>query len=128
MEGLSKSVADLIVYEHPSQSKDVDKAILRELSSLLFKSVSLTFHFILNCRFLVFFLKGFFCFFCRYSQAFDGVVLAYSVEPQDKCARILSGVHPYFGVRLQANMLIFSPKPNMLLGFFLASSCEFSVC
>ncbi|KAG6785694.1 hypothetical protein POTOM_007271 [Populus tomentosa] len=87
MEGLSKSVADLIVYEHPSQSKDVDKAILRELSSLLFK----------------------------YSQAFDGVVLAYSVEPQDKCARILSGVRPYFGVRLQANMLIFSPKPNMLL-------------
>ena len=63
MEGLSKSVADLIVYEHPSQSKDVDKAILRELSSLLFKSVSLTFHFILNCRFLVLFLKGFFVFF-----------------------------------------------------------------
>ncbi|KAI5590028.1 hypothetical protein POPTR_005G236800v4 [Populus trichocarpa] len=87
MEGLSKSDANLIVYVHPSQSKNVDKAILRELSSLLFK----------------------------YSQAFDGVVLAYSVDPQDKCARILSGVHPYFGVRLRANLLIFSPKPNMLL-------------
>ncbi|KAJ6920832.1 DNA-directed RNA polymerase I subunit RPA43 isoform X1 [Populus alba x Populus x berolinensis] len=87
MEGLSKSDANLIVYVHPSQSKNVDKAILRELSSLLFK----------------------------YSQAFDGVVLAYSVDPQDKCARILSGVHPYFGVRLRANLLIFSPKPKMLL-------------
>ncbi|CAK7346238.1 unnamed protein product [Dovyalis caffra] len=87
MEGLSKSVANFVVYVHPSQSKNVDKAILRELSSLLFK----------------------------YSQAFDGVVLAYSVDPQDKCARILSGIHPYFGVRLQANLLIFSPKPDMLL-------------
>ncbi|KAJ6306364.1 hypothetical protein OIU78_021641 [Salix suchowensis] len=87
MEGLTKSDANLIVYVHPSQSKNVDKAILRELSTLLFK----------------------------YSQAFDGVVLAYSVDPQDNCARILSGVHPYFGVRLRANLLIFSPKPNMLL-------------
>lgn len=57
-------------------------------------------------------------FYCRYSQAFDGVVLAYSVDPQDNCAKILSGVHPYFGVRLRANLLIFSPKPNMLLGCF----------
>ncbi|KAF9686743.1 hypothetical protein SADUNF_Sadunf02G0021100 [Salix dunnii] len=63
MEGMIKSVANLIVYMHPLQTKNVDKAILRELSSLLFK----------------------------YSQAFDGLVLAYSVETQDKCARILSG-------------------------------------
>lgn len=127
MEGLSKSDANLIVYVHPSQSKNVDKAILRELSSLLFKFVPLPFHFLLNSRLLCYFSHSGF-FYCRYSQAFDGVVLAYSVDPQDKCARILSGVHPYLGVRLQANMLIFSPKPNMLLGFFLASSCEFSVC
>lgn len=52
----------------------------------------------------------------RYNETFDGVVLAYAVNSLDKQARILSGVHPYFGVRLKANLLLFSPKPNMLLG------------
>lgn len=47
MEGLTKSDANLIVYVHPSQSKNVDKAILRELSTLLFKFVPLPFHFLL---------------------------------------------------------------------------------
>ncbi|OAY50610.1 probable DNA-directed RNA polymerase I subunit RPA43 isoform X2 [Manihot esculenta] len=87
MEGLSVSDANLVVYIHPSQSKNVSQAILRELSSLLFK----------------------------YNETFDGVVLAYAVNSLDKQARILSGVHPYFGVRLKANLLLFSPKPNMLL-------------
>ncbi|KAJ6681062.1 DNA-DIRECTED RNA polymerase I SUBUNIT RPA43 [Salix koriyanagi] len=63
MEGLTKSDANLIVYVHPSQSKNVDKAILRELSTLLFK----------------------------YSQAFDGVVLAYSVDPQDNSEHAFRG-------------------------------------
>ncbi|KAJ9186475.1 hypothetical protein P3X46_002044 [Hevea brasiliensis] len=87
MEGLSVSDANLVVYVHPSRSKNVSQAILRELSSLLFK----------------------------FNETFDGVVLAYAVNALDKHARILSGVHPYFGVRLKANLLLFSPKPNMLL-------------
>jgi hypothetical protein len=61
MEGLSKSDANLIVYVHPSQSKNVDKAILRELSSLLFKFVPLPFHFLLNSRLFCYFShSGFF--------------------------------------------------------------------
>ncbi|EEF52697.1 probable DNA-directed RNA polymerase I subunit RPA43 [Ricinus communis] len=87
MEGLSISEANLVVYVHPSQSKNVSQAILRELSSLLFK----------------------------FNENFDGVVLAYAFNAPDKQARILCGVHPYFGVRLQATMLVFSPKPDMLL-------------
>lgn len=59
---------------------------------------------------------------CRYNDAFEGVVLAYSVETPDKRAKILSGIHPYFGVRLQAKLLLFSPKPGMLLGSLLFAS------
>ncbi|XP_065876974.1 uncharacterized protein [Euphorbia lathyris] len=87
MQGLNVTEADLVVYVHPCQSKNVPEAILRELSSLLFK----------------------------FNETFDGVVLAYSVDPPDKVARILSGVHPYFGVRLKAQLLLFSPKPDMQL-------------
>lgn len=53
---------------------------------------------------------------CRFSEIFDGVVLGYDFNILDKCAKILPGLHPYFGVRLKANLLLFSPKPNMLLG------------
>ncbi|XP_021284742.1 uncharacterized protein LOC110416923 isoform X1 [Herrania umbratica] len=87
MEGLSVADADLVVYVHPSKSGKVSQAILRELSSLLFK----------------------------FNEAFDGVLLAYDVNIQDKQAKILSGVHPYFGLRLKANLLLFSPKSDMLL-------------
>ncbi|XP_061368554.1 uncharacterized protein LOC133311514 [Gastrolobium bilobum] len=87
MEGLKVSNANLVVYVHPSKSKQVSQAVLRELSSLLFK----------------------------FSEAFDGVVLAYDVNSLDKCAKILPGVHPYFGVKLKVNLLLFSPKPDMLL-------------
>ncbi|KAI9200704.1 hypothetical protein LWI28_011910 [Acer negundo] len=87
MEGLKVSDANLIVYVHPSKSNKISQAILRELSSLLFK----------------------------FSETFDGVVLAYDVSILDKNAKILSGIHPYFGVSLKANLLLFSPKPNMLL-------------
>ncbi|KAF2310090.1 hypothetical protein GH714_006501 [Hevea brasiliensis] len=41
--------------------------------------------------------------------------LLFKFNALDKHARILSGVHPYFGVRLKANLLLFSPKPNNLL-------------
>lgn len=54
---------------------------------------------------------------------FDGVVLAYDVEVADKISRILPGIHPYFGVKLKAKLLLFSPKPNMLLGRFIMTHC-----
>lgn len=81
------SDANLVVYVHPSKSNKVPQAVLNELSTLLF----------------------------TYSEIFDGVVLAYDVNFLEKCAKILSGVHPYFGVKLKAKLLLFSPKPNMLL-------------
>ncbi|KAF5956012.1 hypothetical protein HYC85_008868 [Camellia sinensis] len=88
MEGLKVSDAKLVVYVHPSKANKVSQAILRELSSLLFK----------------------------FNETFDGVVLAYDVNLPSKIARILPGIHPYFGVRLEAKLLLFHPKPNMLLG------------
>jgi len=56
MEGLKVSDANLVVYVHPSKSNKVPQAVLRELSSLLF----------------------------RFNESFDGVVLAYDVQIQDK--------------------------------------------
>ncbi|KAG7966751.1 hypothetical protein I3843_08G064600 [Carya illinoinensis] len=87
MEGLKVSDANLVAYVNPSKSTKVPQAVLRELSSLLFK----------------------------FNETFDGVVLAYDVQIQDKVAKILPGLHPYFCVRLKAKLLLFSPKPNMLL-------------
>ncbi|XP_004492890.1 DNA-directed RNA polymerase I subunit rpa43 [Cicer arietinum] len=87
MEGLKVSKANLVVYIHPSKSRQVSNAVLRELSSMLF----------------------------AYNEIFDGIVLAYDVNSFDKCARILPGIYPYFGVKLKVNMLLFSPKPDMLL-------------
>ncbi|KAI9081673.1 hypothetical protein K1719_036409 [Acacia pycnantha] len=87
MEGLKVSDANLVVYVHPSKSNKVPQAVLNELSSLLF----------------------------TFSEIFDGVMLAYDVNFLEKCAKILSGVHPYLGVKLKATFLLFSPKPNMLL-------------
>ncbi|KAF6159154.1 hypothetical protein GIB67_032771 [Kingdonia uniflora] len=90
MEGLKVCRADMTVYIHPSMSNRVSKAIYRELSSLLFK----------------------------YDEVFDGVILAYALIDQDKKAKkakVLSGLHPYFGVKLDAKLLLFSPKSRMLL-------------
>ncbi|KAA3459307.1 Nucleic acid-binding protein [Gossypium australe] len=87
MEGLSIADANLVMYLHPSKSRNVSQSILRELGSLLFK----------------------------FNETFDGVLLAYDVNILDKQAKILFGVHPYFGLRLKANLLLFSPKPDMLL-------------
>ncbi|XP_052211178.1 uncharacterized protein LOC127814011 isoform X2 [Diospyros lotus] len=87
MEGLKVSDVDLTVYVHPSKANKVSQAILRELSSLLFK----------------------------FNETFDGVVLAYDANVQSKKAKILPGVHPYFGVKLTAKLLLFHPRPDMLL-------------
>ncbi|KAJ9548133.1 hypothetical protein OSB04_020676 [Centaurea solstitialis] len=87
MEGLKVSDAELVVYLHPSKSKNVSQAIFGELSSMLFK----------------------------FNEIFDGVLLAYSASTEDELAKILPGLNPYFGVRLQARLLLFYPKPDMLL-------------
>ncbi|KAF4357094.1 uncharacterized protein LOC115722449 [Cannabis sativa] len=87
MESLKVSDANMVVYVHPSKSNNIYDAILRELSSMLFK-----FH-----------------------ENFDGVMLAYEFNILDKNARILNGMHPYIAVKLKAKLLLFSPKPNMLL-------------
>lgn len=79
--------AKLVVYVHPSKAKRIKDSILQELSSLLFK----------------------------FNETFDGVVLAYDPKNPSDLARILPGIHPYFGVRIEAKLLLFHPKPNMLL-------------
>lgn len=87
MEGLKVADGNLVVYAHPSKSKNVSDAILSELSSQLFK----------------------------FSENLDGVLLAYDVDIIGGLAKILPGIHPYFGVKLKSKLLLFNPKPNMLL-------------
>ncbi|GAB4852502.1 hypothetical protein Ancab_016716 [Ancistrocladus abbreviatus] len=88
MEGLKAAEANLVVLIHPSKMKIVSEAITRELSSLLFK----------------------------FNENFGGVLLAYEVvDIMSKRAKILSGLYPFLGVRLKANLLLFAPKENMLL-------------
>lgn len=99
MEGLKVSDAELVVYLHPSRSKNVSQAIFGELSSMLFK----------------------------FNETFDGVLLAYSASTENKLAKILPGLNPYFGVRLQARLLLFYPKPDMLLEGKVAKLGEHSI-
>lgn len=61
--------------------------------------------------------SNFFLSFCnRYDEIFDGVILAYEIDIPGEHAKILSGLIPYLGVKVKANLLIFSPRPDMLLG------------
>ncbi|GER26591.1 DNA-directed RNA polymerase [Striga asiatica] len=87
MEGLREAQANLVVYLHPSKANCVKEAILRELSSLLF----------------------------AYNETFEGVVLAYDPRTSSTLAKILPGIQPYFGVRLKTRLLLFNPKPEMIL-------------
>uniref|UniRef100_A0A7N0ZUE1 DNA-directed RNA polymerase subunit n=1 Tax=Kalanchoe fedtschenkoi TaxID=63787 RepID=A0A7N0ZUE1_KALFE len=87
MEGLKTAETEIVVHAHPSQSNKVHQALKQEMTSLLFK----------------------------YNEALDGVVLAHSMELASPDAKIISGVVPYFGVRLAAKLLLFSPKKDMLL-------------
>ncbi|KAK2997310.1 hypothetical protein RJ639_026258, partial [Escallonia herrerae] len=50
-----------------------------------------------------------------FNETFDGVVLAYEVNILGNSAKILPAIHPHFGVRLKAKLLLFHPKPDMLL-------------
>ncbi|KAM5562911.1 hypothetical protein ABKV19_017875 [Rosa sericea] len=87
MEGLKVSDTNMKVFLHPSKSGDVDGAIHHELSSMIFK----------------------------FDDNLDGVLVAYKFAISSKDAKILNGVHPYFTVSLRATLLLFSPKPNMLV-------------
>ncbi|CAI9115724.1 OLC1v1016710C1 [Oldenlandia corymbosa var. corymbosa] len=87
MEGLKLALANLLVYIHPSKSKIISDAILVELNSLLFK----------------------------FNETFDGVVLAYEPNVQSYLAKILPGLHPYLGVSIQSELLLFHPKPDMIV-------------
>ncbi|KAL8225332.1 hypothetical protein R6Q57_017889 [Mikania cordata] len=87
MEGLKVSEAELLVYLQPSKSRNVSQSIFDELGSMLFK----------------------------FNETFDGVLLAYSASTDDELAKILPGLYPCFGVRLKAQLLLFDPKPNMIL-------------
>ncbi|KAL0351781.1 UNVERIFIED_CONTAM: hypothetical protein Scaly_1566800 [Sesamum calycinum] len=51
----------------------------------------------------------------RYSETFEGVVLAYDPNICSNLAKILPGIHPYFGVKLKARLLLFNPKPDMVV-------------
>lgn len=55
--------------------------------------------------------------FCnRHDEIFDGVILAYEVNIPSEPAKIISGLIPYLGVKMKASLLLFAPKPSMLLG------------
>ncbi|CAH9120609.1 unnamed protein product [Cuscuta epithymum] len=99
MDGLKQSEANLVVYVHPSKSMNVKDAVYHELSSMLFK----------------------------FDEALDGVVLSYKTKFDSKLAKILPGIHPYFGVRFQAQLLLFSPKLNMLLEGEVVKVCPQSI-
>lgn len=87
MEGLKVSKANLVVYIHPSKSTKIYDAVLSELSTLLF----------------------------TYNERFDGVVLAYGIDDIDETVKIMNGLHPFLRVKLVASLLLFSPKPDMLI-------------
>ncbi|KAL6622731.1 hypothetical protein ACP70R_032610 [Stipagrostis hirtigluma subsp. patula] len=112
MEALREAEAKLTVYVHPSNAAGVRSAVSRQLSALLFS----------------------------YEDRFDGVLLAHQLIFQgdkgdndkadakgdkadvvkgDKAkilkAKILNGLVPYFGVPVRANLLLFSPQPDMIL-------------
>ncbi|KAL3640960.1 hypothetical protein CASFOL_015928 [Castilleja foliolosa] len=87
MEGLKDAQVNMVVYLHPSKAMSANDAILSHLSSLLF----------------------------TYNETFEGVVLAYDPIISSESAKILPGIHPYFGVNINAKLLLFDPKPDMLL-------------
>ncbi|KAG6419693.1 hypothetical protein SASPL_116202 [Salvia splendens] len=87
MAGLEECEANLVVFLHPSKANCASDAILSELSSLLF----------------------------TYNETFGGVVLAYDPSIRSNLAKIVPGTFPCFGVQLKAKLLLFNPKPDMVL-------------
>ncbi|XP_057832672.2 DNA-directed RNA polymerase I subunit rpa43 isoform X2 [Cryptomeria japonica] len=88
MDGLTVAKSMLSAYLHPSRTDDVQQGVLQLLNSLLL----------------------------RYNEEFDGVVLAYyDIKICNWTAKILSGFSPYLNLKLKAKLLLFSPKPGMVL-------------
>ncbi|PHU05020.1 hypothetical protein BC332_25842 [Capsicum chinense] len=87
MEALKECCANMVVYLHPSKAKKVEASVYCQLSSLLFK----------------------------FNESLDGVVLTYEPKFSSNLAKIPPGIHPYFGMRFEAKLLLFHPKPDMLL-------------
>ncbi|KAJ3688465.1 hypothetical protein LUZ61_017629 [Rhynchospora tenuis] len=87
MEGLRVAKADLTVFVHPARSSNLRSAVRRQLSSVLF----------------------------TYDEAFDGVLLSHEFSIEDDKAKILPGLTPFCGVKIKAKLLLFSPKPDMIL-------------
>ncbi|KAI4374935.1 hypothetical protein MLD38_012870 [Melastoma candidum] len=87
MEGLVVSEAKLVVVVPPSMSKRIPEAVLQELSFHLFK----------------------------YNEIFGGVLLAYDIRIDGKEAGVLQDILPHICVSLSGNLLVFNPKPDMLL-------------
>lgn len=87
MEAVRQAEAKLTVYVHPSNAADIRLAVARQLSTLLFS----------------------------YEDRFDGVLLAHEFQVQGDKAKIMDGLVPYFGVPVDAQMLLFSPQPGMIL-------------
>ncbi|XP_015698511.1 uncharacterized protein LOC102712316 isoform X2 [Oryza brachyantha] len=50
-----------------------------------------------------------------YEDRFDGVLLAHEVIVDGGQAKILNGLVPFFGVLVHANLLLYSPQPDMIL-------------
>ncbi|KAE8714423.1 Mitochondrial [Hibiscus syriacus] len=137
MEGVSVADANLVVYLHPHKCRNVSQAILRDLGSWLFKG-NLT---AINSNKLFHSYIGYVImnFTCNgvdddgddnsklFNEIFDGVLLAYDVHIPDKKAKILSGVHPYFDLKLKANLLLFSPKPDMIIEGKVVKLCQESI-
>lgn len=88
LEYLRIVAASLRTYLHPSRSGNVQLGVAETLNSLLFK----------------------------YSEEFGGVVLAY-LQPKvvGRDCKVLSGLYPFFHLKVTASMLIFCPKSGMKL-------------
>ncbi|CAL4906284.1 unnamed protein product [Urochloa decumbens] len=128
MEALREVEAELTVYVHPSNAADVPRAVSRQLSGLLF-SYEERFDGVL---------------LAHEAQLVDEDNKENATKEKDKKeakleedkkeakieeeteaksnkkpkilkAKILNGLVPFFGVRVCANLLLFSPQPGMLL-------------
>ncbi|KAG2629698.1 probable DNA-directed RNA polymerase I subunit RPA43 [Panicum virgatum] len=129
MEALREAEAKLTVYVHPSNAADVPRAVARQLSTLLF-SYEERFDGVLLAHKTTLVDedskddesegKG-------KKKVDDKSEVEGKKKVDDKSevegkeevkilrAKILNGLVPYFGVRVHANLLIFSPKPDMIL-------------
>ncbi|KAG2621171.1 probable DNA-directed RNA polymerase I subunit RPA43 isoform X1 [Panicum virgatum] len=118
MEALREAEAELTVYLHPSNAADVRRAVARQLSALLF-SYEERFDGVLlahNTKLVDEDNKD------EDNKDNKGEVEGKKkvkkvkiLRPKILRAKILNGLVPYFGVRVHSSLLVFSPKPDMIL-------------